>query len=67
MKKQNLIFLAIAVTLSASPAFAEGVDVSGAVSILGGLTAAIASIGAAKLAPAATSVAFKWVKGAIFS
>lgn len=41
-------------------------DVSEATTILAGLTATIALIGAAKLAPAATAVAFKWLKGAIF-
>lgn len=41
-------------------------DVSEAVTILAGLTAAITLLGAAKLAPAATAVAFKWLKGAIF-
>lgn len=41
-------------------------DISEATTILGGLTVAIAAIGALKLAPAATAVAFKWVKGAIF-
>ena len=41
-------------------------DVSEAVGILAGLTAAITLIGASKLAPAATAVAFKWLKGAIF-
>ncbi|PSU45376.1 hypothetical protein C9J12_22685 [Photobacterium frigidiphilum] len=63
------LLLGIGVMAIGAPAFAvEGaIDVSGAVSIIGGLTAAVAAIGAAKLAPAATSVAFKWVKGAIFS
>ncbi|WP_283131796.1 hypothetical protein [Enterovibrio norvegicus] len=54
----------------AAPAFATGsggIDVSGAVALIGGITAAVTAVGAAKLAPAATSVAFKWVKGAIFS
>ncbi|MDF2186303.1 major capsid protein [Grimontia hollisae] len=52
----------------AAPAFAEGgIDVSGAVTVIGTITAAVTAVGAAKLAPAATSVAFKWVKGAIFS
>ncbi|HHA2593388.1 TPA: major capsid protein [Stenotrophomonas maltophilia] len=37
-----------------------------ALEILGGLSATIALIGAAKLAPAAISVGFKWIKGAIF-
>lgn len=41
-------------------------DVSGAVEVLAGLTVAITALGAAKLVPAATAVAFKWVKGAIF-
>lgn len=37
-----------------------------ALQILGGLAATIGLIGAAKLAPAAISVGFKWLKGAIF-
>lgn len=41
-------------------------DVSAATDVLTGLVAAITAIGALKLAPAATSVAFKWIKGAIF-
>ncbi|MCC4798669.1 hypothetical protein BCT30_20825 [Enterovibrio norvegicus] len=61
--KYGVIFAATA----AAPAFAEGIDVSGAVTLIGGITAAVTAVGAAKLAPAATSVAFKWVKGAIFS
>ncbi|KJF83665.1 hypothetical protein UA31_00715 [Photobacterium angustum] len=56
---------------SASPAFANDgssvVDVSGALTIVAGITVAVAAIGAAKLAPAATAVAFKWAKGALFS
>lgn len=44
----------------------EGIDVSAAVAVLAGLTAAISALGVAKLVPAATAVAFKWVKGAIF-
>ncbi|AJR08650.1 hypothetical protein C9J03_12055 [Photobacterium gaetbulicola] len=67
MKKSNVILIATAVLASASPAFAETVDVSGAVTVIAGITAAVSAIGVAKLAPAATSVAFKWVKGAIFS
>lgn len=42
-------------------------DVGDAVAVIAGLTAAITLLGAAKLVPAATSVAFKWLKGAIFS
>lgn len=41
-------------------------DVSDAVAILVGLSATLGLIGAAKLAPAATAVAWKWLKGAIF-
>lgn len=41
-------------------------DVAEAVAVLVGLTAGINLIGAAKLLPAATSVAWKWLKGAIF-
>ncbi|WEM45788.1 hypothetical protein PTW35_22200 (plasmid) [Photobacterium sp. DA100] len=67
MKKSNVILIAAAVLASSSPAFAEAVDVSGAVTVIAGITAAVSAIGVAKLAPAATSVAFKWVKGAIFS
>lgn len=43
------------------------IDVSAAVTALGLMTAAITAVGAAKLGPAGISVAFKWVKGAIFS
>ncbi|WP_423172749.1 MULTISPECIES: major capsid protein [unclassified Stenotrophomonas maltophilia group] len=41
-------------------------DATAALEILGGLAATIGLIGAAKLAPAAISVGFKWIKGAIF-
>lgn len=41
-------------------------DVGDAVAVLAGLTATIGLIGAAKLVPAATAVAWKWLKGAIF-
>jgi len=41
-------------------------DATAAITILGTLAASIAAIGAAKLAPAAISVGFKWLKGAIF-
>ena len=41
-------------------------DTTAVVAIFVGLTAAAAAIGAAKLIPAATSVAFSWVKGMIF-
>ncbi|HEL3782342.1 TPA: hypothetical protein UM046_000072 [Stenotrophomonas maltophilia] len=41
-------------------------DASSALEILGTLAATIGLIGAAKLAPAAISVGFKWIKGAIF-
>lgn len=43
------------------------IDISAALAPLGALAAAITGIGAAKLGPAGISVAFKWVKGAIFS
>ncbi|PSV27089.1 major capsid protein [Photobacterium sp. GB-56] len=64
------VLTVFAVSLVAAPAFASDpatVDVTGAVAIIGGITVAIAAIGAAKLAPAATAVAFKWAKGALFS
>lgn len=41
-------------------------DVTAAVTAIGAITAAVTLIGAAKLLPAATSVGFKWAKGAIF-
>lgn len=41
-------------------------DVSAAVTSLGLITAGVAAIGAAKLAPAAVAVGWKWLKGAIF-
>lgn len=41
-------------------------DVSAATDVLEGLVATFALIGAAKIAPAATAVAWKWIKGAIF-
>lgn len=41
-------------------------DASAALTVFAGLAAVIGSIGAAKLAPAAISVGFKWLKGAIF-
>jgi len=41
-------------------------DATEALTILAGLVGVMASIGAAKLAPAAISVGFKWLKGAIF-
>lgn len=43
-----------------------GFDVSEAVAVISGLTAAITLIGGAKLLPAATAVGMKWLKGAIF-
>lgn len=43
-----------------------GIDVSGATDILTALVVTIGAIGALKIAPAATAVAYKWVKGAIF-
>ncbi|KJG29195.1 hypothetical protein UA69_15105 [Photobacterium angustum] len=62
--------LVVVLAASASPAFASDpatVDVSAATTIIAGITVATAAIGAAKLAPAATAVAFKWAKGALFS
>ncbi len=41
-------------------------DVSSAVTVLGGIAGGIALIGAAKLAPAAVAVGWKWFKAAIF-
>lgn len=41
-------------------------DATAALTVLGGLAASLGLIGAAKLAPAAISVGFKWLKGAIF-
>ncbi|WP_411831964.1 major capsid protein [Pseudoxanthomonas mexicana] len=41
-------------------------DVADAVATLAGIGTAIGLIGAAKLAPAAISVGWKWAKGAIF-
>lgn len=41
-------------------------DATAALTVLGSLSAALGLIGAAKLAPAAISVGFKWLKGAIF-
>lgn len=41
-------------------------DVAEAVTVIAGITVAITAIGAAKLLPAATSVGFKWLKGALF-
>ncbi|HIF9125261.1 TPA: major capsid protein [Photobacterium damselae] len=66
---RNAAVITLATVAPAAFATGEvgGVDVSGAVTIIGGITAAVAAIGAAKLAPAATSVAFKWAKGALFS
>ncbi|MGF1718029.1 major capsid protein [Photobacterium chitinilyticum] len=71
MKKQN-IALVILLTLGAvNPAFAEGagttIDTGNVVALIGGgLTAAVSAIGLAKLGPAGVSMAYKWVKGAIF-
>jgi len=67
MKKSNIALVVLVSLTAASPVLAEGLDVSGAVAIIGTITAAVSAIGAAKLAPAATSMAFKWAKGAIFS
>lgn len=41
-------------------------DVSDAVTAIGGITAGIALIGAAKLAPAAVAVGWKWLKATVF-
>lgn len=41
-------------------------DVSAATDVLEGLVVTIGLIGAAKVAPAATAVAWKWIKGTIF-
>lgn len=41
-------------------------DVSEAVTNLGLIAVGLAAIGAAKLAPAAIAVGWKWMKGAIF-
>ncbi len=41
-------------------------DATAALTVLAGLSASLGLIGAAKLAPAAISVGFKWLKGAIF-
>lgn len=65
IKKSALLGLAIA------PGFAlasggGSVDVSEAVTAIGMITAAVAAVGVAKFAPAATAVAYKWVKAAIF-
>lgn len=42
-------------------------DASAALTVLASLAGVIGLVGAAKLAPAAISVGFKWIKGAIFS
>jgi len=55
----------IAGTASAAGA-GTGLDVSDAVTSLGLITAAMAAIGAAKIAPAAVAVGWKWVKAAVF-
>ena len=41
-------------------------DATAALTVLAGLGAVLASIGAAKLAPAAIAVGFKWLKAAVF-
>lgn len=41
-------------------------DVSDAVTAIGAITAAVGLIGAAKLAPAAAAVGWKWVKATVF-
>lgn len=41
-------------------------DVADAVAVIAGITVGTNLIGAAKLLPAATSVGWKWLKGAIF-
>ncbi|MFK3847847.1 MULTISPECIES: hypothetical protein [Bacteria] len=41
-------------------------DATAALTVLATLAGTIGLIGAAKLAPAAISVGFKWLKGAIF-
>lgn len=41
-------------------------DYSDALTVIVGITAGVAAIGAAKLIPAATAVGFKWLKGTIF-
>lgn len=58
-------------TVAMVPGFAMaggggGIDVSAAVAAIAGITAAVAAVGIAKFAPAATAVAYKWVKAAIF-
>lgn len=42
-------------------------DVGDAVTAIGLISAAVALIGAAKLGPAAVSVGWKWLKGAVFA
>lgn len=41
-------------------------DTTDAVGAIAAITVGVAAIGAAKLLPAATSVGWKWLKGAIF-
>lgn len=41
-------------------------DATAALTVLASLAAIIGSIGAAKLAPAAIAVGFKWIKATIF-
>ena len=70
MKKQNIALVILLALGAANPAFAEGaatIDTGNVVALIGGgLTTAVSAVGLAKLGPAGVSLAYKWVKGAIF-
>lgn len=64
----KLLTLLLAVCLLLiSPLTMAAFDVTGAVTDIGLITAGIALIGAAKLAPAAVAVGWKWLKATVFS
>lgn len=65
MKLANLL-LALCLLMLA-PFASAAFDVAAAVTDIGLITAGIALIGAAKLAPAAVAVGWKWLKATVFS
>lgn len=69
MSKNKLLVALLGALAVSGPAFATpaiSFDTTGAVAGLTAIGVGVAAIGAAKLAPAAIAVGWKWMKAAIF-
>jgi uncharacterized membrane protein YuzA (DUF378 family) len=65
VKKQVLVWLAMALAFAAPGAFAQAVDVTAAATAITGSGAAITTIGVALVGIAVIYMVFKWVKGMV--